>query len=179
MKCSICEKEAVGVVSYCGNLWQWTCQDCAGGSNILNLSRGDKIITKNLSGGYPRDQELVNEHLTQNEIYTINTMYVDRSITHITIQEIPNIKFNSVHFTPLLSKPKQTIKIKYIEQYFEYLAEMCEDFSSCSFCPMTLAKNANCQRLTPNSWKKHVQVVQDYTNQKLNNEMENSLCKKL
>ncbi len=48
--------------------------------------------------GYEYDKEHANKHLKVGEIYTVENTYVSGWHTDVWLKEVPNEKFNSVHF---------------------------------------------------------------------------------
>lgn len=65
--------------------------------NIYAL-RGHKVRCKNLTGGYDSEEDLAKRHLEIGKEYTIEKTVVDNWSTDVWLEEIPDIRFNSVFF---------------------------------------------------------------------------------
>jgi hypothetical protein len=65
-----------------------------------SLKNGDKVTvtTGSAKNGYSDDQENVKKHLKIGEEYTIKDVNVKAYFTDVYLQEVPNVKFNSVNF---------------------------------------------------------------------------------
>lgn len=59
---------------------------------------GTRIQFAHPFAGYPTDQALAAQHLTQGEVYTVARTNVRRSDTSVYLQEVPGVAFNSVLF---------------------------------------------------------------------------------
>lgn len=60
--------------------------------------KGDKVIFSNPYAGYTSEQETAREHLEVSKIYTVELAIVGSWHTHVILQEVPGIKFNSSLF---------------------------------------------------------------------------------
>lgn len=64
----------------------------------INAHYGTKVIFSNPNSGYEYDQELAKKHLTVGKTYTVNHVDIHSWHTHVYLQEIPGVAFNSVLF---------------------------------------------------------------------------------
>lgn len=75
--------------------------------NIYAL-KGHKVKCKTLSAGYDYDKEVAQNHLKVEKEYTIERTQVDSWHTDVWLQEIPNVKFNSVFFEDIVEQPLES-----------------------------------------------------------------------
>lgn len=66
----------------------------------LNAKRGHKVtVTKEtITWGYPHDKEKAKEFLEAGETYTVEIIDAGDFSSTVVLQEIPNQRFNTVHF---------------------------------------------------------------------------------
>lgn len=96
-KCKKCGIELKGLTSMYTK--DWICSECAEDrQSVLYCETGCKVIAKHLDHGYDSDKELAKKYLEQDKIYTIDTVSVGGWKTDVTLIEVPNHRFNSVHF---------------------------------------------------------------------------------
>ena len=76
-------------------------------NNILDQSsmqlyakRGHKVMVteRTINNGYQGDKDYANKYLEIGKIYTVEAMWVHDWNSDVELQEIPDKKFNSVHF---------------------------------------------------------------------------------
>lgn len=77
--------------------------------NIYALN-GHKVKCKTLSGGYSYHQEIAEKYLKIDEEYTIEKTEVDSWHTDVWLQELPNVKFNSVFFEDSIEQSEEMDK---------------------------------------------------------------------
>lgn len=162
-KCKKCGKELVGVsLDYGGT---WFCRKCAQDSSTPSYSEtGDKIICYSIDNGRVFDVQQAHKYLKKDKIYTIDSIAVHGYSTDITLQKIPNVKFNSVYFIQY-NEPAPKIKITQLEQYFEYLNQMCDSVSDCSKCDLNYMVDG-CESLTQENYRTCIKIVQNLVNNK-------------
>lgn len=66
--------------------------------NIFNASAGSKITFAHPEKGSTYEREKTAKHLKVGETYTINKIYIGGFNTDIYLDEVPDVKFNSVMF---------------------------------------------------------------------------------
>jgi len=64
----------------------------------IYAKEGDKVICSTFDAGYDADKIKAEAHLVLNQVYTINCTVVHDWSTDVYLQEIPDVKFNSVFF---------------------------------------------------------------------------------
>lgn len=95
--CPTCGRELIGIELHYGS--KWDCYDCSTEvSDILHCERGTKIIFSNPNNGWESDKERAKRYLEKGKIYTVENLIVGGSSSDVILQEIPNVKFNTVHF---------------------------------------------------------------------------------
>lgn len=72
--------------------------------------KGHKVKCSTLSAGYEFHQELAKKHLTIGDTYTVDYTNVDSWHTDVFLEEIPNVKFNSVFFEDVESQSDEDTK---------------------------------------------------------------------
>ena len=82
--------------------------------NIFAI-KGHKIKCVTLSAGYSYHQEIAEKHLEIEKEYTVDKTDVDSYHTDVYLQEIPNVKFNSVFFEDVEKQSKDDDK-----KHFQY-----------------------------------------------------------
>lgn len=70
----------------------------------INASEGTKVKPLfddkgEVMNGYDYDKEHAMKYLKQDETYTVDRTIIHSWHTNVYLQEIPNVPFNSVHFT--------------------------------------------------------------------------------
>lgn len=65
----------------------------------IHAHRGTKVVFSHPDAGYPHDQETARKHLKVGKKYTIKRTKVHSFHTDVFLQEVPEVSFNSVHFT--------------------------------------------------------------------------------
>jgi hypothetical protein len=88
--------------------------------NIYAL-KGHKVRCKNLTGGYDSEKDLAKKHLEIGKEYTIEKTIVDNWSTDVWLEEIPDVRFNSVFFERLIAAFKHTGNVGFLI----YLADSC------------------------------------------------------
>jgi hypothetical protein len=83
--------------------------------NIFAL-KGHKVKCVTLTAGYDFDQEIAKKYLVVGEVYTIEKTEVFNARTNVWLQEIPNVKFNSVLFADVIEQMKQD-DIRHLDYY--------------------------------------------------------------
>jgi len=160
-KCKKCGKELLGVSLDYGGSWYY--RKCALDRSTPSYSEtGDKIICYSIDNGYLGDVQQAHKYLKKDKIYTIDSIIVHGYSTDITLLEIPNVKFNSVHFVQWNNSTPQ-IKITQLEQYFEYLNEMCENFRDCTQCQLHYI-GLDCKSISHENYHSCIQIVQNLAN---------------
>jgi hypothetical protein len=68
-----------------------------------SVKKGDKVVitASSAKNGYPNDQENVKTYLKIGEEYTLTKVIEKNWITDVYLQEVPEIKFNSVNFVTI------------------------------------------------------------------------------
>lgn len=64
----------------------------------IYANSGHKVVAKHLDWGYEPDKEQAHKYLEQDAIYTVSYTEVSSWHTDVYLEEIPGVKFNSVHF---------------------------------------------------------------------------------
>lgn len=64
------------------------------------------VTDKTKNNGYSYDSDKVAEYLTVGTEYTLKAITVHQSSTDIWLEEIPDIRFNSVNFEVIETRPK-------------------------------------------------------------------------
>lgn len=64
----------------------------------IYAEEGDKVICSTLNAGYDSDQRKAEAHLVLNQVYTVSCTIVHNWSTDVYLQEIPDVKFDSVFF---------------------------------------------------------------------------------
>ena len=64
----------------------------------INAEPGTKVAFHNPNSGYPYDQKRAAEYLELGEVYTVKMTRIDHWVTHVWLEEIPDVAFNSVMF---------------------------------------------------------------------------------
>lgn len=64
----------------------------------IHSKTGTKVRFAFPDAGYPDDVEKCQQHLKENEVYTIDHTDVGGWRTNVYLQEIPGVPFNSVSF---------------------------------------------------------------------------------
>lgn len=67
---------------------------------ITQVCSGDKIVYANINSGNRHDQEQAEKYLDYKQEYTVKMIELDYYSTKIFLQEVPDIGFNSVLFSP-------------------------------------------------------------------------------
>ena len=95
--CRKCGKIIKGITLIYSKSNQWECSDC-NKKKILCCEQGNKVIFSNITNEYIVSSELAKRYLIPNKIYTVKSLEVGRSSSRITLEEFPNISFNTVLF---------------------------------------------------------------------------------
>ena len=162
-KCNKCGKELVGVSLDYGGAWY--CRKCATDRSTPSYSEtGDKIICYSIDVGRVFDVQQAHKYLKKDKIYTIESIIVHGYSTEITLQEIPNVKFNSINFIQY-NEPTHQIKITQLEQYFEYVNKMCDSMPDCRQCDLNYVIDG-CMNLMQENYRTCIQIVQNWANNK-------------
>ncbi len=65
---------------------------------VLNCSPGDKLRFAYPNNGYESDQVSAKKHLELDKVYTLSRIRVDKWFTVVMLEEVPDVRFNSVLF---------------------------------------------------------------------------------
>ena len=66
--------------------------------NIFNASVGSKIVFCHPENGSNYDKKKTPEYLKVGGVYTVSQIDIGSFNTYIYVEEVPNVKFNSVMF---------------------------------------------------------------------------------
>ncbi len=96
--CNVCGRNLIGLTFNYGT--RWTCSDCiVDKTDVLHCETGCKVKAIRLNAGYNSDIEDAKKYLIQDGIYTVESVEVDSWNSHVILQGVKNIHFNSAHFT--------------------------------------------------------------------------------
>ncbi len=95
--CSRCGKPLDGIILDYSH--EWLCSKCVTDqTDVLHCERGCKVKAVNLDAGMSEDSNRAYEYLIKGKIYEVKSLDVGGWISYVTLKEIPNQKFNTVHF---------------------------------------------------------------------------------
>lgn len=66
-----------------------------------------KVTEDTKNNGNSWDKEKIKEYLTLEKTYTVKYTHVHSYSTDVYLQEIPEVKFNSVNFVGITKQPKE------------------------------------------------------------------------
>ena len=69
-----------------------------------------RVTEKSKRNGNDYDIEKVKEHLTVGETYTVDYTNVHSSSTDVYLEEVPDVRFNSVNFEGVVFQPDELTK---------------------------------------------------------------------
>ncbi len=64
----------------------------------INATPGTKVSFHNPTAGWASDGRNANKHLVVGEVYTVKMIRIDDWVTHVWLEEVPDVSFNSVMF---------------------------------------------------------------------------------
>ncbi len=70
----------------------------------IHAQTGDKVICSTFDAGYPLEQEHAKKHLVIGQQYTVDYTVIHDWSTDVYLQELPEIRFNSVFFEDIAPK---------------------------------------------------------------------------
>lgn len=78
----------------------------------IYAKKGAKVTVteESIKNGYPPTKRYAEEHLEIGKIYTINQINVYPWDTHVILDELPYLAFNSVSFEDVPATPKNDIE---------------------------------------------------------------------
>lgn len=96
-KCKKCGKVLDSVtLTYGGD---WLCGECSDNKeSILFCEKGCKVKASKLDSGYKGDVEQAHKFLQQDKVYEVESIEIGGYISHVTLKEFPDQRFNTVHF---------------------------------------------------------------------------------
>lgn len=96
-ECKVCGKELQGISFDYGS--KWACSNCSvDKQSVLYCERGCQVQAVNIDCGLNFDSEQAKKYLEKDKIYTSKQVCVGGYSSTIELEEIPNQKFNTVHF---------------------------------------------------------------------------------
>ena len=98
MKCAKCGRELPGVqLDFISNNWQ--CAECAGRPTEAMLCRhGDKVVYAHTDAGGQAARIMAGKFLAPGDTYVVDEVVVGKDTTHIKLQGMRPVWFNSVLF---------------------------------------------------------------------------------
>lgn len=95
--CPTCGKVLNGATLLYG--YYWKCSQCEEDkTDVLHCERGSRVVACYFENGSRYDQEQVQEFLHRGTTYEVESLCIGRSWSEIMLKEVPNKKFNTVHF---------------------------------------------------------------------------------
>ncbi len=95
--CPNCGKVLDGTTYNYGT--RWVCSKCANDqTDVLHCERGCKVRAVDLDAGMDGDSEKAHKYLTEGAVYEVESLNVGSWCSSVVLKEIPDQKFNTVHF---------------------------------------------------------------------------------
>lgn len=79
--------------------YEWLCSECTEDkTDMLHCERGCKVRAVNLDAGMECDSQRAHKHLTEGQVYEVESLNVGGWCSKVELKELPGICFNTVHF---------------------------------------------------------------------------------
>lgn len=105
------------------------------------------------TGGYDAQRQLATKHIEVGQILTVKETNIDKFMTYVEFEEIPNMRFNSVMFVEV-EDPKKTFWehneefSNETEKAFEFYANECDEYwNNLSYDEKLKAFHSVCKRI--------------------------------
>jgi len=93
----------------------------------IYAKKGTKVVFKFPENGYPYERKTAEKYLRVGETYTVESVIIDSWVSSVELQEIPNVRFNTVHFAHLVDVSEEQSLTKQNELLRKTCIELTEE----------------------------------------------------